>query len=167
MTLDEIRDLYAFNRWANLRFLDAVEPLTPGELSRDLESSFPSVLATLTHLLGAEWVWLARWKGTSPTTFPDAAALDSLPAIRARWDALWEEQQAYLAGLTGSELAAPLAYRNMAGQEYSQPLAELLRHVVNHGTYHRGQVTTMLRQLGHAAPSTDLVTWYRTRPPVR
>ncbi|GMV04037.1 MAG: hypothetical protein AMXMBFR53_03180 [Gemmatimonadota bacterium] len=164
--MDEIRALYAFNRWANLQFLAALEGLSDEELHRDMKSSFPSVLATLVHLLGAEWVWLERWLGRSPQHFPDAAALDSVAAVRARWDALWAEQRTFLAGLGDGDAGRPVAYRNFAGNDFTQPLGELLRHVVNHATYHRGQLTTLLRQLGHGAPSTDLVTYYRTRPAV-
>ena len=159
--MNEIRRLYAFNRWANLRFLDAVAGLSDEELGRDMHSSFPNVAATLVHLLGAEWIWLERWSGRSPVGFPEAAELDSVAKVRARWDALWFDQQAFLGGLDDADLARPVAYRNLAGDDFGQPLGDLLRHVVNHATYHRGQLTTLLRQLGHPAPSTDLVTFYR------
>jgi uncharacterized damage-inducible protein DinB len=158
----EIRRLYAFNRWANLRFLDAVEVLSDEELGRDLHSSFPNVAATLVHLLGAEWIWMERWLGRSPTGFPDAADLDSVAKVRARWDVVWEEQQAFLQGLEDADVSRPVTYVNLGGNEFTQPLGDLLRHVVNHATYHRGQLTTLLRQLGHPAPSTDLVTFYRS-----
>lgn len=161
---DEFAALYAFNRWANVQFLDAASHLSAEELDRDLKSSFPSVRATLVHLLGAEWVWLERWLGHSPTTFPDAAGLPDVAAIRARWDLLWDEQRTFLEGLDDAGVGTLVTYRTMAGHEFSQPLGELLRHVVNHATYHRGQLTTLLRQLGHGAPSTDLVTYYRLRP---
>lgn len=162
--MDDIRALYAYTRWANLLFLEAASHLTPEELDRDLKSSFPSVRTTLVHLLGAEWVWLERWLGRSPTTFPDAAFLTDVASIRARWDALWADEEGFLATLGDADLVRPLTYRTMAGHEFTQPLGEVLRHVVNHGTYHRGQLTTLLRQLGHGAPSTDLVTYYRQRP---
>lgn len=162
--MDEIRRLYAYNRWANLLFLEALSHLTDEELGRGLGGSFPNVAATLVHLFGAEWLWLERWKGTSPGGLPGVEGLNSVAAVRARWDALWEEQQAFLAPLGDADLARPVTYRNLAGHEFTQPLAELLRHVVNHATYHRGQLTTFLRQLGHGAPSTDLVTFYRLHP---
>lgn len=157
----ELRRLYAFNRWANLRFLDAVERLSDEELGRDMKSSFPNVAATLVHLLGAEWVWLERWLGRSPVGFPDASKLNSVAEVRVRWDALWAEQRAFLDGLSDDDARRPVTYVNLAGNEFTQPLGDLLRHVVNHATYHRGQLTTLLRQLGHDAPSTDLVLYYR------
>jgi len=163
--MDEIRTLFAYNRWANEQFLDALAKLTDEELKRDLKNSFPSGLATLVHILSAEWVWMERWLGRSPTGVPEAdSTLGSVAAVRARWDALWAQQKAYLDRLPDADLARPLTYRSLAGHEYTQPMGELLRHVVNHSTYHRGQLTTMLRQLGHGAPSTDLVAWYRNHP---
>jgi uncharacterized damage-inducible protein DinB len=159
--LDELRTLFAYNRWANLRLLDAVAPLTDAELGRDLGGSFPNVAAVLVHLLGAEWVWLRRWQGEAPASFPDVAQLTSVAAVRARWDALWEEQQTYLAGLDEAALGYDVAYKTFDGTPYRQPLHELIRHVVNHATYHRGQLAAMLRQLGRTPPSTDLVRFYR------
>jgi uncharacterized damage-inducible protein DinB len=159
--MDELRRLFDYNRWANLRLLDAVQALGPEELSRDLQSSFPTVLATLVHGLGAEWVWLERWKGTSPTALPDASALDSVAAVRARWDGVWGDQQAFLAGLADGDETRPLRYELFSGDSDTRPLGELMRHVVNHATYHRGQIVTLLRQLGKTPPPTDYTRWLR------
>jgi uncharacterized damage-inducible protein DinB len=159
--MDEMRALFAYNRWASLRMLEAVGELTRQELGQDLVSSFPSVASTLTHMVGAEWVWLERWKGASPTTFPDAASLDSVDAIRARWTVIWEEQDAYFAGLPHGAERRAIAYTLMNGTPDTQALGDLARHVVNHATYHRGQLVTMLRQLGRTPPSTDYVRWLR------
>jgi uncharacterized damage-inducible protein DinB len=159
--MDEMRKLFAYNRWASLRMLDAIEELTSDELGQDLVSSFPSVASTLTHMLGAEWVWLERWKGTSPTSFPDGASLDSVEAIRSRWTALWAEQESYLGGLPRGAEGRAVEYTLMNGTPDTQVLGDLMRHVVNHGTYHRGQLVTMLRQLGRTPPSTDYVRWLR------
>lgn len=159
--MEELRSLFEFNRWANLRFLDAAGELSDEELSRDIESSFPSVLSTLVHMVGAEWVWLSRWKGDSPSDFPGADRLTSARAVRERFDEVWAEQQDYLAGLSPQDAAAPVRYRLFSGAEDSQPLGELIRHVVNHGSYHRGQLTTLLRQLGKTPPSTDYIRYLR------
>lgn len=159
--VSELRTLFAYNRWANLRFLDVLDTLSDDELGRHLGGSFPNVAATLVHMLGAEWVWQRRWSGDSPTSFPDASTMTSVAAVRGRWDAIWADQQAFLARLDEAELFAPLVYRTFDGTEYEQPLHELVRHVVNHATYHRGQLATALRQLGRVPPSTDLARYYR------
>jgi uncharacterized damage-inducible protein DinB len=160
-TMVELKRLFAYNRWATTRTLDAVASLTPEELTRDLKSSFPSVVATLAHGLGAERVWLTRWQGTSPTAFPPESSLATLADVRAAWDELWRDQQTYLAGLGDVDVARPLAYKLFNGQADTQPLGDLMRHVINHATYHRGQVVTMLRQLGKTPPSTDYIRFVR------
>lgn len=159
----EIRQLYAYDRWANRRLLDAALALPPADLDRDLGSSFPSVRATLAHLLSSHWVWLERWLGRSPTCVPADWDLSTGPAIAALWREVEEAQRRFVEGLSAADLDRVVDYRNLAGTPYSQPLGDLLRHVVNHATYHRGQVVTMLRQLGATAPSTDLVQFYRER----
>lgn len=164
MTIDDLHDLYAYNRWANRLLLDAVEQLDAAAFTRDLGSSFPSVRDTLAHVLAAEWVWLQRWRGTSPDGPPgwDASTLKSL---RQAWRAVEEDQRAFVDGLLAEDLDRSIAYRNTAGSPFTNRLADMLRHVVNHSSYHRGQVVTMLRQLGATAVSTDLIRWYREGRP--
>jgi uncharacterized damage-inducible protein DinB len=159
--MNELKRLLEYNRWANLRILDAAAALAEAELRREIASSFPSVLATLVHAMGAEWIWLERWKGTSPTALPGSDGLDSVAAVRSRWDEVWAEQQAFLAGLGSGDAGRAVHYRLLSGEPDSRPLGELVRHVVNHATYHRGQLVTMLRQLGRTPPSTDYVRWLR------
>lgn len=159
--MDELRRLFAYNRWANLRYLAALEGLTAEELGEDMKSSFPSVLETVVHMIGAEWVWLSRWTGASPTAFPDATGLTTVDAVRRRWDGLWHEQQTFLAGLSPDAHERALSYRLFSGAADERALGELMRHVINHATYHRGQLATMLRQLGKTPPSTDYVRYLR------
>lgn len=160
--VDEIRELYAYNRWANRRILDVVAELTPEQFHRDLDSSFPSVQATLAHVLGVEWLWLQRWGGVSPTGLPGGWDLSTFSVLRMTWRSVEEEQAAFFARLTAADLAATVAYRNVAGEAFEAPLWQLLRHVANHSTFHRGQVVTLLRQLGVSrVPATDLSIFYR------
>jgi uncharacterized damage-inducible protein DinB len=162
--VEELRELYAFNRWANEALLRAASRLTAEQLGRDLGSSFPSVLATLVHIAQADWVWLRRWHGESPTAPPpwDTSTLD---AVRQHWARVQDEREAFLSGLSDADVDRVIAYRNLAGEQLANPLWQLLRHVVNHATYHRGQVTTLLRQLGAETVATDLVRWYRLERP--
>ena len=158
--IEEIHGLYEYNRWVNRRFLDATSGLTEEEFNRDLKSSFQSVQATLEHILEAEWIWLERWRGVSPTDVPPWDT-STHAALRAQWQIIEQDQQAYLGSLTDEHLRSVIAYRSFASQPYAQPLWQLMRHVVNHSTYHRGQVATMLRQLGHPVPVSDLIAFYR------
>jgi uncharacterized damage-inducible protein DinB len=154
-------DLYAYTRWANERVLDAVDALTDEAFTRDVGGSFGSVQATLAHMLGADWVWLRRWKGESPSVLPAEWDLTTFAGLRERWREVEHEQAEFVDALGPGDLDRVIEHRNMAGTPFANRLDHLLRHVVNHATYHRGQVVTLLRQLGAEAPATDLVRFYR------
>ena len=159
----EIQELYAFNRWANSRMRAAIANLTAEQLTQDMKNSFPSVHDTVLHIMTSEWVWLARWMGTSPTAMPAEWRDYTLEQINREWAAIETAQTAFVERLREGELDRIVEYRNLTGELHSNALWQLMRHMVNHSTYHRGQVTTMLRQLGQDAVSTDLVLYYRER----
>jgi len=161
--VQEIRELYEYNRWANRRALAAAARLSPEDFTRELGSSFPSVRATLAHIVSAEWIWLSRWQGTSPSGVPESWDLSTIDALQERWEEVAREQEAFVAQLTDEALLRDISYHTTRGDHYRTPLWQLLRHVVNHSTYHRGQVTTLLRQLGAEPASTDLILFYRER----
>jgi len=164
--IDELRELFAYNRWANRRILDAAATLGEDARTKDLGSSFPSVHATLVHMLGAEWIWLSRWQGASPTGLPESWDLSTLDAVRTRWEEVERGQQEIIDALDDDGLRRVVAYRNMKGQPFTSTMAQMLRHVVNHASYHRGQIITMLRQLGAETANTDLIAYYREHAPV-
>ena len=157
----EIQELYDYDRWASRRILAACAGLSAEQLGRNLGSSFPSVLATLEHMLSANWIWLERWQGRSPGNVPASWNISGWDALEHEWADVERRQGTFIAGLREDDLRRVLDYRNTAGTPFAAPLWQLLRHVVNHATYHRGQVVTMLRQLGSPAPSTDLVLYHR------
>jgi uncharacterized damage-inducible protein DinB len=161
--IEEYRELYAFNRWANQQILQAVGALPRDQFERDMGSSFRSVRDTLVHIMSAEWVWLARWNGSSPTAVPADWVDHGLARIEEGWAMLDAELQRFVEALQEPDLDRLIAYRNIAGTPFSTPLSQMLRHVVNHSSFHRGQVVTMLRQLGAAAPATDLIVFCRRR----
>jgi uncharacterized damage-inducible protein DinB len=163
MNRQDILTLYEYNAWANARILRAVEPLAAEAFLRDLENSFPSVRDTLAHILGAEWIWLRRWHGESPSQILPAADFPTLASLKYRYAAVEKERRAFLEGLSEERLTQPFQYKYLAGNVHSLLLAYSLQHVVNHGTYHRGQITTMLRQLGATPVSIDLSRFYLDR----
>ena len=164
MNLEDARALVDFHYWARDRLLDAIEPLSAEQLTRDMGGSFRSVRDTLAHIYSAEWIWLSRWRGASPAAMLAPDLFPDLAAIRTAWSAHEAEMRAFLSALDEEGLHQRISYRTTAGQTMSAVLRHLVQHVVNHASYHRGQVTTLLRQLGAAPPkSTDLVTFYRER----
>jgi uncharacterized damage-inducible protein DinB len=163
MTIDEARALFAYTAWANGRMFDAAAPLPAEKLSATVASSFPSILATLGHIAGTEWIWLRRWLGDSPTAAPAWAAGSSLPELRARLAAVEAEREGFLGRLADADLERIVEYRRLSGEPLADRLADLVRHAVNHSTYHRGQLATQLRQIGAHPPATDLILYVRWR----
>jgi uncharacterized damage-inducible protein DinB len=163
MTHQDLSTLLDFHYWARDRMLEAVEPLTPDQYTRDMGNSFRSVRDTAVHIYAAEWIWHQRWRGQSPTAllkpeeFPDCASL------RRAWTEHEPLVRAFLDGMA-ADLDRVMQYKLLNGTASATPFSQLLQHVVNHASYHRGQVGTMLRQLG-AGPikSTDMVLFHRER----
>lgn len=163
MNVDDIRLLYDFNAWANHRTIEACAALAPEQFTRDLASSFSSVRDTLSHLYSAQWAWLERWHGRTPTGPPPSADFPEFETARRRFAEIDRNLVDFAASLNADDLHRVIHFTTMAGTPNAQPLWQMLQHVANHSTYHRGQVTTMLRQLGAKATSTDLIAFYRER----
>jgi uncharacterized damage-inducible protein DinB len=155
--LSTLRNFFAFARWANKTTLESVAPLSAEEYARPIGGSFGSVQGTLAHLYGADWVWLERFHGRSPRAMPQEHDVTTLERLRPRWREIEAGQDAYIAGLTQERMTEPLSYVSFAGDSFTRQLGDALLHLANHGTYHRGQVATLLRQLGHKAISTDFL----------
>jgi uncharacterized damage-inducible protein DinB len=158
--LDEIRTLFSYNRWANYRLLEASRSLSPSAFTRDLGTSHRSLRGTLVHTLWAEWIWLQRWRGTSPRRVFTEDEFADVDAIAARWAEVEHDRDDLVGGLTEDRLVARLSYENLQGQRWEYPLGRMMQHVVNHSSHHRGQVVTLLRQLGQVPPSTDFLVFF-------
>jgi uncharacterized damage-inducible protein DinB len=159
MDLETIRELYGYNRWANARSLQASSTVSPADFTKEVGGSFASLRGTLAHMYGAEWIWLERWGGTSPRKLPFSLDFPDVETIRSRWQDVEREQKEFLGGLDQGRLAEVISYVNLKGEAFAYPLGRMLQHVVNHSTYHRGQVATLLRQLGATPLSTDLLLY--------
>jgi uncharacterized damage-inducible protein DinB len=157
--LDEMLELFSYNRWAHDRTLTAAEQLDADQFTRALGGGFPSVQATLEHLLQVEWVWLGRWQGNPLGGVPSFVSTKDLGSLRAGRRALEDAQDEFFRTLTDSDLSRPIAIITRSKIETEQRLGDTMRHVVNHASYHRGQVATMLRQLGAVPTGTDLFTY--------
>jgi len=162
MNHPDLHTLLDYHYWARDRMLDAAEKLTPEQFTRDLGSSFKSVRHTLVHIYSAEWAWHSRWRGVSPTSHLKADDYPDVRTIRAQWSDLEENVRGFLADLDDAGITRVIEYRMLSGQPGATPFWQMLHHLVNHASYHRGQVTTMLRQLGAApAKSMDMIGFYR------
>lgn len=164
MTLDALRVLLDYHYWARDRILDAVGPLPPEQLTRDMGNSFRSIRDTLTHTYAAEWAWYSRWCGQSPTALLAPDTFPDVPSLREAWKQQESKVRALLDSFDEQGINRRLEYKLINGQPGASIFWHMLQHVVNHASYHRGQVTTMLRQLGAAPPKAmDLIAFYREK----
>jgi len=162
MQLQDIIILYDYNAWAKERMLSVVEHLTPEQFTKDLGSSHGGVHGTLAHALGAEEIWLKRWRGDVITGFLKPSEVATFQELRSRWKSITEKTSAFCKSLRNDEdVRRIVVYKDLKGNECRQPLEQLMAHLVNHSTYHRGQIVTMLRQLGVRPVDTDLVIYFR------
>jgi uncharacterized damage-inducible protein DinB len=163
MTTEDFKILYQFNAWANARTLQSLESVAEDQLYVDLKNSFGSIYGTLLHLCGAEDIWLQRLQGADPGIFMKKENYKTVEEIRVRWGEVEKGWNTYISQLTESELQRNLVFHNMKGEEVTQKVWHSLQHLVNHSTYHRGQITTLVRQVGGIPQSTDLIIYYRQK----
>jgi uncharacterized damage-inducible protein DinB len=163
MKKEDLGRLLEYTKWANHRVVRLAATLSPDDFKKGMGSSHGGVRGTLCHMLGAEWIWLERWKGVSPTKFVDEGEFPDIVALSDRWKDMERHRDSWFDSLREEAPQETIAYRSMAGQPFENPLWQLVQHVANHSTYHRGQVVTMLRQLGAKVVSTDMVQWDRER----
>ncbi len=121
---------------------------------------------TLAHICGAEWVWYQRFQGISPSGLPDLSSLRTAEALSEHWSEQESKVLEFVAQITQADLDRVMEFKTLNFGTYRSSLSHCLQHLVNHGTYHRGQVTTLLRQLGAKPILTDLMHFYRERSAV-
>ena len=162
MTLEALLTLLDYHYWPRDRLLDAVEKIAPSRFHKDMGNSFSSIRDTLLHIVFSEWVWRLRWEGEPLPALFDPKDFEAVQDVRARW--IEEERQVrrFVDQVGPDDLNHVFRYAELNGQQTQSVFWQSLQHVVNHAAYHRGQVTTMLRQLGAEPPdSQDLIAFYR------
>jgi uncharacterized damage-inducible protein DinB len=153
-----VRLMAAYNRWMNEKVFEACASLSPEELHAERGAFFRSVIGTLNHLLYGDLAWLGRFKEGEPrATRPDEIIHGDLAALRAAREALDREIAEWAEQIDAEWLAATFRYRSVVdGGERAFPGWLLVVHMFNHQTHHRGQLTTLLTQLGRDVGATDL-----------
>ena len=164
MNLAYLQTLLDYHYWARDIILDAVTDLPRETFTQPVDSSFKSLRDTVAHIYAADFVWFQRWLGRTPKgllaydQFPDATS------IRTAWKDLETETRQFVANLGEDGINKRCDYALLSGAPDTAPFWEMLVHVVNHASYHRGQVTTLMRQLGANPPKpTDMIAFFRTR----
>jgi uncharacterized damage-inducible protein DinB len=166
MNISDIKNLFDYTEWANDLAMEAAGKLPNEGLRRDVGISHHSIFGTLVHMAGAEWIWLERWHGRSPSkteawSLWSTESCGDLAVLKDRWTSLVNTRARFVSELDETRLAADLPFKLLSGDPSSMPLINQMQHVVNHATMHRGQIVGMIRQLGIDPPATDLLFYLR------
>src|SRR2546422_1111144 len=157
--IELVRTLYRYNEWANARVVTAAGRLHREELAAPGDAGHGSVRETLVHILGAQWIWVARWNGTSPTSMLAASNFPDLESIRRRWEPIENETGRFVTTRTDEDLARVVAYHNTRGERWAYPLWQQVVHQVNHATQHRSEIAATLTRFGHSPGDLDLLVF--------
>jgi uncharacterized damage-inducible protein DinB len=158
--LEMVKHLYEYNEWATTHLLDAAAPLSDEQTRSDRGASFASIQRFFAHIAAAEINWLQRWMvGQNQTPTLELQKMPDMDTVRASFLASHLGLREFIANLTEERLDAPLTYRDSSGTEQARPLWQLMTHVANHGTYHRGEIAMMLTDLGHSPGDIDFIFW--------
>ena len=157
ISLSVLEELFAHNYWARDRQLRTCASLTNEQFLRPLGNSFPSLRDTLVHLLAVEWLWLERWRGRSPRVLLAPEEFASVAVVNERWNIVEREMKQYLGTLSAESLEQPTTCMSTRGNTWTYPLWRMIVHFLDHQTYHRGQVTALLRQLGIQPPKVNFL----------
>ncbi|MBY0426568.1 MAG: DinB family protein, partial [Cytophagales bacterium] len=140
--------LYRYNHWANIEICKAIEPVY---------SSSPYIAETFSHVVNAQYIWTGRIDLAKKTPFR-VREIQDYSKLTANIEHITKDWLLYLQDITPEELARVITYTNSFGESFTSVIQDVIAHLVNHSSYHRGQVAKELRNLGIAPPNTDYIT---------
>jgi uncharacterized damage-inducible protein DinB len=155
---DDFVSLFAYNRWADRLVLDACRRLSPEQYVAEPVPGWSSVRASVVHIASATHNWFRRLAGETVSGPLTEADLPTVEDAERRLDQAYRLLDGLWPTLTQERLATPRPFQ-IRGRSWVLPPWVVLRHIVNHATYHRGQVASKLKRLGIEPPATDVVFW--------
>lgn len=154
-----MKKLVTYHCWANLNIINHLKVLPEEVFLKEVDSVFPTISQTLGHVLLADQVWLSRILGKSP----DSLNNKIFQSVEEADTTFKMHSQSFDSILDQLDEGQLIRYQTTKGDVFQQTLSEIIQHLVNHGTYHRGNIAAMIRQLGYTGTSTDYITFLRTR----
>lgn len=156
MIVETIRELYAYNAWANQKILTQAALVAPTDFLVDVPGvSFGSLRSTLAHTMIVQQNWLLRWQGQSIVTWPELTSYPDFASIQSYWAEVEAYTQAFVAAVNETQLDRMVSYISRAGAHYSYKLRHLMLHQVNHATQHRSEAAVILTALSHSPGNWD------------
>lgn len=163
MTPQEARTLIRYSHWASRKVLAAALQLTMEQLERTNGVSHGSIAGTLAHIYLADRIWQERITSADKPVVWDASIADA----EAAWPGIQQAWETWSEALADGDLEKAVPYKSIAGNPAENTAGEIVTHVVNHATLHRGQIVGMIRQLGVQPPATDFIFYLRELAQVR
>lgn len=157
---DYIKQAYDYTYWANRRYVAVAEGLPPKQLLKSQGHSWGSIQSVLLHMLSSETVWLRRWQGDAPTRHLDPNDYPGLTAIKEKWIAVERELRHFVEAQSEETLARSYTYTNFSGQQFHVPLWQMLMHVPNHETHHRGELAAMFALMKIPHPEDEVIQYF-------
>jgi uncharacterized damage-inducible protein DinB len=162
MQIDQIRELYDYNDWANERLWQAVTGLSMDQLNIDMHNGMGSIFTTLIHLVGATWIWRKRWEGDMPVRMLPLEDFPTLQSIRIRWQEEEGHMQRFLTTLHDEDLTREVRYIRplTPGQVFTLSLWKSMLHFINHQTQHRSEIAMQLTALNHSPGELGMTNFF-------
>ncbi|WAH36567.1 DinB family protein [Alicyclobacillus dauci] len=168
---ENLRGPVIYHQWSIEQTLARLKELPQAVITEPIQSVFPTVLHALLHILSADELWVGRVKNsvwasekasgerhTKPTTDEPLDGLD-IGDMGQRFEAIFRDLVSFT---TVIEPTCEVEYHNSKGEVFQTLLQDIITHLVNHGTYHLGNITAMLRQQGYTGVSVDYITFVRS-----
>jgi uncharacterized damage-inducible protein DinB len=159
MNKQVIQMLYAYNRWANARLLEAAANISETQFLAVARFPHGSLRSTFVHTLFAEWVWRQRWQGVASSTPWQPEDFPTFVSLRGRWDEEEKQLIEFIDSLTKQRLRAEFDYISTEGHPHRRVVWEAMLHLVNHGTQHRSEAAAMLTDMGCSPGDIDLIVF--------
>ncbi|HVO73595.1 MAG TPA: DinB family protein [Ignavibacteriaceae bacterium] len=144
-----------YNQWAVRQYINILHKLDSEQFKRSMNSSFSSIHETLGHMLWVEELWYERWQGHQVTNLFDPLNIPPLETLKNRFTEIYIKQIQLLESYPSGSENQTISYVNFQGKRWEYSLSQLVQHLMFHSAYHRGQIATMLRQIGKVPPKTD------------
>jgi uncharacterized damage-inducible protein DinB len=159
-----LKQFAAYNAWANQKLIELILSLPENQQQKEVPSSFNSLYKTILHMWDAESAWWQRMKLHERIIIPSENFNGTMRDVAnglLQQNRQWEE---WLNNASDLSISHVFQYQNSKKEQFKQPVYQMILHVFNHGSYHRGQVVTILRQLGvEKLPQTDFIVWSRRK----
>ena len=153
-----------YSSWANALLFSTIESLSEEQQKAEIKSSFSSLYKTVLHMLDAERIWWQRIKLQEKVEVPSQNFKGSMKELITQTVQQNKQWQEWVSNTNEHGFQHEFIYFSMKKERFKQPVYQMLLHLFNHGTYHRGQLVTILRQLGiEKIPQTDFIVWSRRK----